>query len=122
MRETATLGRKHLKSRFMSESLVARKVIDASGTKRSVAILPDANVVMIGGKSIVDRGKAAVFPLVEELVEANQEHKLILGVSGGVRVRHTYEIGLDLGLPTGGLAMVAGAMEEQNAHMLYALL
>jgi molybdenum storage protein len=45
-----------------------------------------------------------------------------LSVGGGARMRHTFEIALDLGLPTGGLAQIAGAVEEQNAHMLHALL
>ena len=116
------LGRTHLKSRFMKESLVSKATMKSSRSKKVVSIIPDANVVMIGGKSIMDRGKAAVFPMVDEIVENKKKHKLILGVSGGVRLRHTYEIGLDLGLPTGGLAMIAGAVEEQYATMLYALL
>ena len=35
---------------------------------RSMQILPDANVVKIGGQSIIDRGRAAVFPLLDEIV------------------------------------------------------
>ena len=30
-----------------------------------VQILPDANVVKIGGQSFIDRGRAAVFPLID---------------------------------------------------------
>ena len=37
-------------------------------------------------------------------------------------MRHTYHIALDLGIPTGGLAMVAGAVNEQNRYMVQALL
>jgi molybdenum storage protein len=117
-----TLGRSHVRSRFMQESLVSKRVMNASRSKKIHAIIPDAHVVMIGGKSIFDRGRAAVFPLVEEIKENRVKHKMIFTVSGGVRMRHTFEIGMDLGLPTGGLAMIAGAVEEQNAAMLYALL
>ena len=44
------------------------------------------------------------------------------GVGGGTRVRHTLAIGVDLGLPTGGIAQLVGAMEECNAVFLNALL
>ena len=32
-------------------------------------ILPDANVIKIGGQSLIDRGRRAVFPLIEEIVD-----------------------------------------------------
>ncbi|MEW6777495.1 MAG: uridine kinase, partial [Bdellovibrionota bacterium] len=64
----------------------------------------------------------AVFPLCDAIVAAKKKHKMILGVSGGTRMRHTLAIGLDLGLPTGGLAQVVGAVEEQNAALLQAIL
>src|SRR5690606_24100964 len=47
---------------------------------------------------------------------------IIIGVGGGARLRHTFHICLDLGIPTGGLAMVAGAVDEQNTRMLASLL
>lgn len=37
-------------------------------------------------------------------------------------MRHTVSIALDLGLPTGGIAQLVGAMEEANAVFLNALL
>ena len=43
-------------------------------------------------------------------------------MGGGTRVRHTCSIALDLGLPTGGVAQLVGAMEECNAVFLNALL
>ena len=46
----------------------------------------------------------------------------VVGVGGGTRVRHTVSIALDLGLPTGGVAQLVGAMEEANAVFLNALL
>jgi molybdenum storage protein len=47
---------------------------------------------------------------------------MVLGVGGGTRVRHTLAIACDLGLPTGGIAQLVGAMEECNAIFLNALL
>ena len=49
-------------------------------------------------------------------------HKMVIGVGGGTRVRHTISIAIDLGLPTGGIAQLVGAMEELNAILLNALL
>jgi molybdenum storage protein len=39
------------------------------GTERykSNKILPEANVIKIGGQSFMDRGRKAVFPLIEEI-------------------------------------------------------
>jgi hypothetical protein len=63
-----------------------------------------------------------ILPIVEELAGLIGKHKMILGVGGGTRVRHTVAIALDLGLPTGGIAQLVGAMEEANAVFLNALL
>lgn len=115
-------GRTHLNSRFMRESLVDKGVLSSATVDNEIAILPYLNFINIGGKSIIDRGKSAVFPLIEEVLELKGKHKFVLGVTGGVRVRHTMAIGLDFGLPTGGLAMVVGAMEEQNASLMYSLM
>ena len=115
-------GRTHLNSRFMRESLVDKKIINSSAVEDEVAILPYLNFINIGGKSIIDRGKIAVFPVIEELVSLKGKHKFVVGVTGGARVRHTMAIGLDFGLPVGGLAMVVGAVEEQNANMMYSLM
>jgi molybdenum storage protein len=79
-------------------------------------------MVSIGGQSIFDRGKAAILPLVEELAEVKKRHKIVIGVGGGTRTRHTVSMALDLGLPTGGVAQLVGAMEELNAIVLNALL
>jgi molybdenum storage protein len=80
--------------------------------------------VSIGGQSIFDRGKEAILPLVDEIVEIKQDKslKMVVGVGGGTRVRHTISIAVDLGLPVGGMAQLVGAMEELNAILLNALL
>src|SRR5207237_10902302 len=36
-------------------------------TQPVIQILPDANVVKIGGQSFIDRARAAVFPLIEDI-------------------------------------------------------
>lgn len=114
--------RLHVKSKFMMESLIDRELIESTHSEHELQIFPDVNIIKVGGLSILDRGQAAVFPLVEEIIKNKKRHKMIIGVGGGTRERHTYAIGLDLGLPTGGLAMVAGAIPEQNALLLQVLL
>jgi molybdenum storage protein len=84
--------------------------------------MPDVMLVSIGGQSIFDRGKEAIVPVAEELGDARGKYKMIVGVGGGTRVRHTISVALDLGLPTGGVAQLVGAMEEANAVLLNALL
>ena len=54
-------------------------------TQPVVPILPEANVIKIGGQSFIDRGRAAVFPLIEELVENLPRHKMIIGTGAGTR-------------------------------------
>jgi molybdenum storage protein len=125
MNEIFTQGRghrTHIKSPLMRESLMDRRVLAESDAQQVIPILPDVHVVHIGGASILDRGKAALVPLLDEVVRCRAAHKIILGVGGGARTRHTYHIALDLGIPTGGLAMVAGAVNEQNRYMVQALL
>ncbi|MFN8664499.1 MAG: hypothetical protein U0075_21650 [Thermomicrobiales bacterium] len=85
-------------------------------------ILPDANVVKIGGQSLIDRGRAAVFPLLDELVTNLPEHKMIIGTGAGTRARHAYSVGLDLGMPTGVLSIMGTFVSMQNARMLHYLL
>jgi molybdenum storage protein len=114
-------GAEHVVSRLMRESLVDKHVI--SSTEAPVRpILPRLNVVQIGGLSIMDRGKSAVMPLLDEIV-ANQDcHMQVVGVGPGVRARHIFAVGLDLGLPTGALATLAAKSAAQNAYMLSCLL
>jgi len=105
-------GRTHIESPLMRESLVDRRVIAKTHSEREFEIMPDVILVGIGGQSIFDRGKAALLPVADELIEARGKHKMIVGVGGGTRVRHTISVALDLGLPTGGVAQLVGAMEE----------
>ena len=115
-------GRTHIASPLMRESLVDRRTIARTHSERELTILPDVVLVGIGGQSIFDRGREALLPLCEELAAAHRKCSMLVGVGGGTRVRHTLSIALDLGLPTGGIAQLVGAMEEANAVFLNALL
>lgn len=115
-------GRTHITSPLMQESLVDRRVIAKTGSEREFQIMPDVVLVGLGGQSIFDRGREALLPLTEEIAAAHGKHRMLIGVGGGTRVRHTVAMALDLGLPTGGIAQLVGAMEEANAVFLNALL
>jgi molybdenum storage protein len=114
-------GAQHVASRFMRESLIDKKLI--AGTEAPVrAILPNLNVIQIGGLSIMDRGHTAVMPLLDEIVANQEDHTQIVGVGPGVRARHILSVGLDLGLPTGALATLTAKSSAQNAYMVSCLL
>lgn len=117
-------GRTHIESRLMRESLQDRSVVAGTDSERDVNIFPDAALIGIGGQSIFDRGKAAILPLVDEIVaiKSGLGKHMVLAVGGGTRVRHTLSVALDLGLPVGGIAQLIGAMEELNAILLNTLL
>jgi molybdenum storage protein len=85
-------------------------------------ILPDANVVKIGGQSVIDRGRKAVFPLIEEIVANLPRHQIILGTGAGTRARQAYSVALDLGLPTGVMSVLGTFVSMQNARMIHYLL
>jgi molybdenum storage protein len=87
-----------------------------------VAMMPDVKVIKIGGQSIMDRGRSAVFPILDELVRAKDQHKLLLCCGGGTRARHIYSVASDLEMPTGVLAALGGYVPRQNARMLQMLL
>src|ERR1051326_4006804 len=91
-------------------------------TQPVIQILPDANVIKIGGQSFIARGRAAVFPLIEEIVENLPRHKMIIGTGAGTRARHAYSVGLDLGVPTGVLSVLGFFVSIQNAKMIQYLL
>lgn len=111
----------HVTSSLMRESLVDKNVIARTEAPVS-AILPDVNVIQIGGHSIMDRGRSALLPLLDEIVANQAEHRMIIGVGAGVRSRHIFSVGLDLGLPTGALAALSAKDSAQNAYMVSCLL
>ena len=70
----------------------------------------------------MDRGRAAVGPVVDEIVANLPRHKMILGTGAGTRARHVYSLAIDLGLPVGVLTVLGTAVAWQNAQMLQYLL
>ena len=90
---------------------------------RPVAVMPAVKVIKIGGQSIMDRGRKAVFPILEELVAARgQGVPVLICTGGGTRARHIYSIASDLEMPTGVLAALGAYVPNQNARMLQMLL
>lgn len=119
---TGTDQRQHLESFLMRESLLDRRV-ERSTEVPVFRMLPDSYVIKVGGRSVFDRGREVVYPVVAELSAALDDgRKLILGTGGGARTRHVFSIGIDLGLPTGVLAQLAAADALGTAHMLGTLL
>jgi molybdenum storage protein len=106
---------------LMRESLLDKEV-QRSTEVPVFRMLPDTHVLKIGGRSILDEGRHATYPVVEALVTCLATHKLIIGTGGGARSRHVFSIGIDLGLPTGVLAELAHADALGNAHILGTLL
>lgn len=113
--------RPHVRSLLMRESLLDKDVMSSTETP-VVRMLPDCHVIKVGGRSILDGGKETTYPLVDAIGEALENYRLIIGTGGGVRSRHVFSIGIDLGLPTGVLAELAVADALGNAHMLGSLL
>src|SRR5919206_4069998 len=111
----------------LGQSLVTGNLTDPELLARTddnpvIQILPDANVIKIGGQSLIDRGRAAVFPLIEEIIENLGRHKMIIGTGAGTRARQAYSVGIDLGMPTGVLSVLGTFVSMQNARMLHYLL
>jgi len=89
---------------------------------KTIRLIPDLHIIKIGGHGTIDYGRQVVIPLMEEIGELSKTHKLLVVTGGGVRVRHILDIGIDLGMPTGVLAELAGKISEQNAEMIALLL
>lgn len=115
-------GRTHISSGLMRESLVSKKLQAGTGSDNIRAMVADVKVITLGGSSIMDRGREAILPLVDAIAELAKKQRIVVGVGGGARARHTYSIGLDLGLPIGGLARIVGSVEEQNRNLIQFLL
>src|SRR4051794_31941120 len=113
---------KHVASPLARQTLLDRDLTNPVAGALPIRILPWVQVVKIGGRSIMDRGPEAILPLVEEIRDLLPEHRLLLLTGAGIRARHLYSVGLDLGLPVGSLAPLAASEAGQNGHILAALL
>ena len=63
-------GRLHIESSLMGESLMDKTLLADTDTHPVFRLMPDLIVVKIGGQSIIDRGRVALLPILDELVEA----------------------------------------------------
>src|SRR5215469_9186063 len=111
-----------LGKRLVGESLSDLTLQRATEDTPNFVLLPWVNVVKIGGQSIMDRGRSAVMPLVDEIVANLFRHKMILGTGAGTRARHIYSLAIDLGMPVGVLTVLGTQVAWQNAQMLQYLL
>ncbi|HYG97554.1 MAG TPA: uridine kinase [Terriglobales bacterium] len=114
--------RVELDSKLKGESLVRKSLLKSQAEISPLRLIPDLNVVKIGGHGIIDYGRDVVMPLVEEIGALSKEHKILVVTGGGARVRHIMSIGIDLGMPTGVLAEMSAKISEQNAIMMTLLL
>ena len=122
IKEETEKGRLHIDTPLMGESLVSKKMLKNTESKDYFRMHPDINVIKIGGQSIMDRGAKALLPILKALITAKDKHKILLMTGGGTRARHVYNIGIDLGMPTGVLSKLGDKVSWQNAEMLSVLL
>ncbi|QSZ67686.1 uridylate kinase [Methanofollis aquaemaris] len=116
-------GRYELESGLQGETLVRKGLMRRTGDIPQIRIMPDLNVIKFGGHGTIDYGREVVFPIVDEIGALKEAGEKVLVVTGGGgRVRHIMDIGIDLGMPTGVLAELAGKISEQNAIMMTVLL
>jgi molybdenum storage protein len=120
MSETTNI--KHVASPLARQTLLDSDLTRPVAGGRPIRILPWVQVVKIGGCSIMDRGPEAILPIVDELRKLLPEHRLLILTGAGIRARHLYSVGLDLGLPVGSLAPLAASEAGQNGHILASLL
>ena len=114
--------RREIKNKLQGESLVRKGLMKNRKQVPTIRLVPDLHVVKIGGHGTIDYGREIVLPLMKEIGELSHKYKMLIVTGGGVRVRHILDIGIDLGMPTGVLAQLAGKISEQNAEMVALLL
>jgi len=122
IKEKDEKGRLHIDTPLLGESLVDKALLRKTEASEYFRMQPDVNILKIGGQSIMDRGRKAIMPILEVLLKAKEDHKILLMTGGGTRARHVYNIGVDLGMPTGVLSKLGDKVSSQNAEMLSVLL
>lgn len=114
-------GIKHVASALARQTLQNSALTRPVAAVKPIRLLPWLQVVKIGGR-VMDRGASAILPLVEEIRALLPEHRLLFLTGAGIRARHLYSVGLDLGLPVGSLAPLAASEAGQNGHILASML
>ena len=66
-------GRLHIETPLMAESLMDKTLLEGTETEQLFRPLPGLKIVKLGGQSIIDRGRSAVLPLLEEIISARAE-------------------------------------------------
>ena len=113
--------RKVIASTLAGSNLTGHSLADVPYTPTPV--MPDVRVVKIGGQSVMDRGRAALFPILDEVVAARKEGiPVVILVGGGTRARHIYSIASELEMPVGVMATLGKYIPMQNARMVQMLL
>ncbi|MCP3477124.1 molybdenum storage protein subunit alpha [Bradyrhizobium sp. CCGUVB1N3] len=118
---TVTNQIKHVASPLARQTLLDGDLTRPVAGSSPIKLLPWVQVIKIGGR-LMDRGHEVILPLVDELRSLLSEHRLLILTGAGVRARHLYSVGLDLGLPVGSLAPLAASEAGQNGHILASLL
>ena len=113
---------KHVASPLARQTLLDGDLTRPVAGGRPIRLLPWVQVVKIGGRSIMDRGADAILPIVDELRKLLPEHRLLILTGAGVRARHLYSVGLDLGRGERGERSNRKTEAGQNGHILAALL
>src|SRR5256885_16567826 len=98
MDEIPVDGRHHVQSMLMRESLLDKRVMSSTETP-VVRMLPFCQVIKVGGRSIIDRGKSATYPLIDAIGAALAKFKLVIATGGGSLHGSMTSDGMDLGLP-----------------------
>jgi len=114
--------RREIDTKLRGETLVRKGLMHRYKGITPLRLVPDLNVVKIGGHGVIDYGREVVMPLMSEIGALSKQHKILVVTGGGARVRHILDIGIDLGMPTGVLAELAGKISEQNAVIVTLLL
>jgi len=121
-RRDGATERLHIETELMGESLMDRALLARLDSGEVFRPQPALTVIKLGGQSIIDRGRQALFPILDELVALRPQYPMIIVTGGGTRSRHAYSIGLDLGMSTGILAKLGQSISQQNALMVATLL
>jgi molybdenum storage protein len=121
MTDSQGIAAKDVPSALMRQTLLDRELVKPI-ERPVIPLLPWLNIVTLGGRSIIDRGRDVVLPVVEELRSLLPEFRMLILTGAGIRARHVLGVGLDLGLPTGALAELVAKEAEQNGHLIAALL
>src|SRR5580658_81322 len=87
-----------LGKRLVAGSLSDESLMRATENTPNRALVPWANMVKIGGQSIMDRGRAGLMPVVDEIIANLPRHKMILGTGARTRARQRYSLSMNLGL------------------------